>query len=250
MASTNILSVSLKDYKKQIDDLKSSMLSLQKGSDEYKKAAQQAKDMQDKLNSVMKDAKTGADAESNSLNALREQLSQMKAEAANLDVGTEKYKEAAVQIDNLNNKIKEAEEAQGNFSRNVGNYTGSMVDAFSQLGVNISGLKGAFAVATTASGTFSAALTALQKHPIAAALAAIVTVLYTIYSKIKDNETAMNKWEQAMSAFQPFLDLLNTALGYLADGLSTAALWIAEKLPKALDVCSKPLGALVRVVGR
>lgn len=69
MAQEAILSVSLAQYKKEIDELKGSLLGLEKGSDEYQKVLAQVQTMQQKLNDVMYDSKKSVDAAEGSYNA-------------------------------------------------------------------------------------------------------------------------------------------------------------------------------------
>lgn len=118
----NILSISLRDYKKQIDDLKASMLGLKKGSEEYEKIAQEVRDKQAKLNEVLNDSKTTSTAAVNSMAAMKKELKELKAEANQIDVGSNRFKELSQQIYETTEKLKELEAGQGTYSRNVGNY--------------------------------------------------------------------------------------------------------------------------------
>lgn len=249
MASENILSISLKDYKKQIDDLKGSLLGLAKGSDDYQKVLDEVRDKQSKLTEVLNDCKKSAEPAANSMNMLKEQLKQLKQEAGNLDIGSEKFKELSGQILDTTNKLKSLEESQGTFSRNVGNYTGSMIDAFGQMGVNVKGLQGAFQVATEGSKGFSKVLTIIQKHPIVFTLTALVAIFIKIKDAIKGNEEASRKWETAMSAFKPLLDAIQKAIGFLAEKLADAALWFGSKLPKATEFLGKAFGGVIKGIG-
>lgn len=133
MAQTNVLSISLKDYKKQIDSLRGSLLTLQKGSAEYDKVLADIRGKQEKLNQVMADTKGTVAAAENSMNALKAQLKDMKKEAGNLDVGSDRFKELSVQILETTNKLKDLEATQGTFSRNVGNYESALAPLKSQL---------------------------------------------------------------------------------------------------------------------
>ena len=118
----NILSISLREYKKQIDDLKASMLGLKKGSEEYEKIAQEVRDKQAKLNEVLNDSKTTSTAAVNSMAAMKKELKELKAEANQIDVGSNRFKELSQQIYETTEKLKELEAGQGTYSRNVGNY--------------------------------------------------------------------------------------------------------------------------------
>lgn len=68
-----------------------------------------------------------------SLNKLRATLARMKNEAANMDMGSDKYKQMSSDIEQLNAKIMAAEAAMGDHRRNVGNYS----SAFNGLGMQV-----------------------------------------------------------------------------------------------------------------
>lgn len=65
-------------------------------------------------------------AAANSVEAMRAELSLLKNEWKGLDIGSEKFKEITVEINTLNDKIKQAEAATGDFRRNVGNYESAL----------------------------------------------------------------------------------------------------------------------------
>ena len=116
-----ILSVSLKDFKARIDDLKASLLGLEKNSDEYKKTLEQVREMQQKLNDVMYDTKRGTDAAKGSYDSLVQEMSALKKEwrATNDEA---KRNELGKQIDDINSKLKDFDQSIGVHSRNVGDY--------------------------------------------------------------------------------------------------------------------------------
>lgn len=80
-------------------------------------------------NKANKDAAKAVLAHANSLDAMRAKLSQMKAEAGNLDVLSDEYKKLTADIAKLNAEVSKHEQSMGVYGRNVGNYT----SAFSNL---------------------------------------------------------------------------------------------------------------------
>ena len=122
MAQENILSISLKEYRKEIEALKGSLLSLDKESEEYAKTVEEINNRQRKLDEVMKVTSGATSAATNSMASMKEQLKEWKKEANTLDVGSKRFKDLSEKILETTNKLKELEEAQGTFSRNVGNY--------------------------------------------------------------------------------------------------------------------------------
>lgn len=68
----------------------------------------------------------------NTLNGMSAELKDIKKELRNTDMDTEAFKELTERAGELNKKLKKAEEAYGQFGRNVGNYTESVLEALRQ----------------------------------------------------------------------------------------------------------------------
>lgn len=249
MAETNILSISLKQYKQEIDSLKGSLLGLEKGSKEYESVLNEVRDRQSKLNEVLADSKSKGDIAANSMAEMKAQLKEMKEEANNLDVGSERFKELSAEILETTNKLKELEEAQGTFSRNVGNYAGGVISAFDKMGISIGGLKGAFNTATQAGGAFNTILTTLKAHPIMAALTILIGVILKVKDAISNSETASRKWERAMASFQPIIDIFNRLMEQAAIILADVVDWIGKNLPAAMNFAAKVITNFVKIQG-
>lgn len=69
----------------------------------------------------------------NSLKALRAELSAAKDELAGIELGSDAWKQQAVHVKELNDRVSQAEQAYGVYTRNVGNYS----SAFNGLGMSI-----------------------------------------------------------------------------------------------------------------
>lgn len=163
----------------------------------------QLKDEQENYNQLTKAIRTN----SNSLDAQRLQLSKLVKERNALDKSTEKgikeFNTLNQRIKDLNETIKKHEQAGGDFRRNVGNYTNSIVDAAKQInvaGVSVGGLStqlASFANPATAAVGLLTGLTSLYASSTAGAL---------------DLENAQNKVSAAFNisanAFGNFVDSL------------------------------------------
>lgn len=68
----------------------------------------------------------------NTLNGMSAELKDIKKELRNTDMDTNAFKELTDRAGELNEKLKKAEEAYGQFGRNVGNYTQSVLEALRQ----------------------------------------------------------------------------------------------------------------------
>lgn len=65
----------------------------------------------------------------NTLNGMSAELKDIKKELRNTDIDTDDFDKLTEKAAELNEKLKKAEEAYGQFGRNVGNYTQSILDA-------------------------------------------------------------------------------------------------------------------------
>lgn len=92
------------------------------------------KEMKQLEKDIAKGAKTIDGEYTNTLNGLRAQLRDLKAELGklDLDIDADAFEDLTADIKELNDKVKEMEQDYGTFSRNVGNYTDSMVDALNE----------------------------------------------------------------------------------------------------------------------
>ena len=131
----------LKEFKKHIDDLRGTVLSLKEGTADYDKAVQELRSEQQRLNDVMKIGKDYADAEEGSYNHLVNTMAELKkqwrattdeAERANL----------GQKILDINNKLKELDASTGNFQRNVGDYSNAFEEAFKKSLQGLSSVNG------------------------------------------------------------------------------------------------------------
>ena len=119
----------LKDYKKHIDDLRGSLLQLDKTSEEYKTISKEIEAEQAKLNEVMKVGKGITDAAEGSYNQLSQTMSELKKQWKATADEAERA-ELGKQILDINNQLKELDASTGNFQRNVGDYANAFEKAF------------------------------------------------------------------------------------------------------------------------
>lgn len=68
----------------------------------------------------------------NTLNGMSAELKDIKKELRNTDMDDDAFKQLTERAGELNEKLKKAEEAYGQFGRNVGNYTESVLEALRQ----------------------------------------------------------------------------------------------------------------------
>ena len=225
MAETSVLSISLKEYKKSIEDLRSSLLGLENGSEEYNKIVEEIRERQQTLNDVMRAGKAEYDSNANSLNGMKTRLSELKKEFGDLEVGTEKWKQAQSEIESLNEDIGKIEQGMGIFSRNVGNYSSAFVGAINSMGGSvgnlipvISGLKQGFI--------------ALQKVPIVAVIAAIAMALQQLGKAFTSSNENANGLAKAFAPLKAVGDMVTRVFEGIASKLINLFAPIANIISK------------------
>ena len=154
-----------------------------------------------------------------SYNALAKQLRELRKEWKSTNDESQRN-EIGKQMVEINNQLKEMDASVGVFSRNVGNYTNSIIAAFDKVGLGTGNLgkvmNGAFSLATTGANSFKDTLTLIAKHPIIFAITAIVAVFMKLKDAISQNEVLSNKMKVAMSALEPIFNAITKAIDFLA----------------------------------
>lgn len=248
MAEQNIINISLKEYKKQIQDLRSELLGLDKTSTEYAKIADDIRQRQSKLNEVMSVGKGNADALDGSYNALTHQMAELRKQwkATNDEAEREAL---GKQILSLNNQLKGLDASIGNWQRNVGDYSNAFVNAFSQMGVSLGSAAKGFNLATTASAGFKTALDLLKAHPIIAVITLLVAIFLKLKSAISENATLSAKWSKALATFKPIINAIINVVDWLAGILVDLFSIIAENIPKVVKMIGSGAKTITNILG-
>lgn len=254
MASQNVLEITLKGYREETERLTASLLNLEKGSKEYSEVLDQIRERQEKYNQVLGDTRKQSDSNANTIIGLKQKLKELEKEWKTLEKGSKRFKELSAEIKSTRGLIGQLEQDTGNFTRNVGNYAGGFIQAFSAMGMNVSSLQGAFSVATTAAAGFQTALSALSAHPFIAAALVLVGILIKVKDAIADNEELSNRWSEAMAVFEPVLngvkivlDGLANGLVILVEGISKAIVWV-DNINKKFNEWCETLGFAGKVI--
>ena len=248
MAEQNILNITLKEYRKQINDLRSELLNLQKGSAEYAKVADDIRQRQSKLNEVMSVGKGNADALEGSYNALVNQMSELRKQwkATNDEAERDAI---GKQILSINNQLKGMDASIGNYQRNVGDYANAFVSAFDQMGVSLGGAAKGFTLATSASSGFKTALDLLKAHPIIAVITLLVAIFLKLKSAISENATLSAKWSKALATFKPIINAIINVIDWLAGILVDLFSLIAENIPKVVKMIGSGAKTITNILG-
>ncbi len=185
------------------------------------------KDLVKSKQKLVKESKT----ESNSLNALRLRVANLTKERNNLDTSTKegaiRFKELNVQIKANTGQLKEAEQAGGDFRRNVGNYSSELENAIPGL----AGVRTGLVRATAAARAFIAT-------PLGLILAGIALAVSAVAAAFKDSEEGQNKFNKLMGQIGVVLGNLRDLLADFGEGIIEAF----ENPQKAIE----NLGKLIR----
>lgn len=235
-SNTNVLTIdtggaitNLKEFKKHLDDLKGVLLGLEKGTDDYKKVADELRVGQQKLNDVMYEARKNSEAVEGSYDALVAKMRDLKKEwRATAD--ETKRADLGRQILGINDQLKALDASTGNFQRNVGDYKNAFAEVFDKmlgplgkvngtLGVLARDVKGMIPLIKQVSTTATAGLKGIKAAIASTGIGLLVIAV---------GELAAN-WEKV-------LDWVNkniTAQGRLNDAIEKnkqATLELAQKL--------------------
>ena len=74
---------------------------------------------------------------SNTMLGMKQELADLKQAMQTVDVGSDQFTQMTQRANELNEKLKEIEQSYGQFGRNVGNYTNSVIDAFKQISIKV-----------------------------------------------------------------------------------------------------------------
>lgn len=233
------VSITLKDYKAQLEDLKGTLLGLDKDTEEYANTLNEINERQNKLNEVLQVTKTGYIAVDGSLAQMRKTLSDMTKDLNNnYVVGTKAYDEMAKKVKAYADQVKEAEAKQGVFFRNVGNYANSFTQAFQAMGMQApNALK---SVEVGLQGV-QKGMSLLEKHPLIAAISVIVGLIMAVVSVLKKCYDAYASTAEGANRLSQAFSSLN--------GIGVVFQKVMQSIGKAIaDVVIPVFGALAEVI--
>ena len=203
------LRFNIAEYKKALNDAEI-------GTAEYKEALAGLTTNQNALRNAMHastaslaDVSKAAQGIGDSYNALVAQMAKLKEEFRSTN-DVARRNELGAQIDGINTKLKNLDAQQGNFGRNVGNYTKSVVDAFSKMGGSVAGVINPIKAAT-------GALDVMGKTPVVAILGLLATVLMKVVSALNSSEEATNALNKALAPLRALGDAATRTLQALGD---------------------------------
>ena len=124
--------VTIKQLKKQVQELTTLMDNLTAGTREYDETVTELVKVQTQLETAMKAGKSQLSAQEGSYNALSNEMAALK-KVMKATTDEAKRMQLSDKINEINDVLKEMDKAQGVHSRNVGNYEESIVNAYQRI---------------------------------------------------------------------------------------------------------------------
>ena len=225
---------SISDLKDNVKQLKGYLDGATIGTEEYKEALDLLKINQNALKDAMyattgtlKDLTSAATGSSESYNSLVHRMAALKEEfrATNDEV---RRANLGGQINEINQKLKDLDALQGNFQRNVGNYAGSIKDAFGDMSKNVDVFRKSLGSVGGGLNGLKDGMEGISKSPFVATFGILVSLALKMADELKENETAMAAIKKGMDALKPVMDFLSGILENVATFLADIITKVVE----------------------
>lgn len=154
----------------------------------------------------------------NKMAELKREFRSTNDEARRLELGR--------QINDINTKLKEMDALQGNFQRNVGNYS----SAFKGLGDNVDAFKKSLDVTKGGLNGVKGAMDGLAKSPWVATAGLLVSLCMKLADELKKNDKAMEAIKKLMKSLEPIMDFFSQILADVVDFLADIIVKVADFL--------------------
>ena len=236
------------DLKNNIKLLKEQLNDLTIGEKEYKDALKQLeinqtalKDAMHATTASMNDVTRAAKGEGESYNALVRQMAKYKEELRAIDTSTEegarKFKELAADINRVNLRLKDMDAMQGNYQRNVGDYS----QYLSNLHTVVRNLPPSMSAVKHAGDQLDKSFKLMSVNPIIGVITLVAPLVNKIADGLKENEKATAALQKALKALEPVMQFFQAILDKIADGLA----WCVDQLVEMADKSDGTFGKIV-----
>lgn len=176
-----------------------------------------------------------------SYNSLVKQMAAYKAELRTIDTSNEEgmaqFKALAAQVNAVNDKLKELDAMQGNYTRNVGNYQSALdglQNVVKDLPPSMNGVK-------KAGDQLDKSFKLMSVNPIIGVVTLLAPLINKIADGLKDNEKATAALNKALKALEPVGQFFEGLLDKIADALT----WVVDQL---VELAGKSDGVFKKVV--
>ena len=174
-----------------------------------------------------------ADAYSNTMQGMKNHLADLKAAINVTDLGdSDKIKQMTQEANELTNKLKEMEQAYGQYGRNVGNYAEGVAEGLQKVKVNVGGTVREFANAREASRALSNELKtmAINGQQGTKAFKDMQVAVAKLNSDIKDATVSSRAMDNLLDTMQSL-----TAIGQVGQGFSALFGFDDDEIQKSIQ---------------
>ena len=224
------------ELKENIKLLKDELTKAEIGTEEYQTTLDQLKVNQNALKDAMyatsasmEDVAKAATGAGESYNALVHRMAALKEEFRATGDAARRM-ELGQQIKEVNDQLKEMDAMQGNFQRNVGNYTESIKGAFKGLGDQVDAFRKGLKITEGGLNGVKDGMEGIAKSPMVATVSILVSLAVKLAGELKDNEQAMASIKQLMEALKPVTQFFAGIIDKLADLLGDVIAKVTEFL--------------------
>ena len=211
---------------------------LEIGTKEYQDTLEELKVNQNALkdamyatSSSMEDVAKAATGASESYNSLVHRMAALKEEFRATNDAVRRA-ELGQQIKAVNDQLKDLDALQGNFQRNVGNYAGSIKDAFGDMSKNVDVFRKSLGAVGGGLNGLKDGMEGISKSPFVATFGLLVSIAIKLADELKENETAMASIKGLMNSLKPVMDffsgIIQTLAEYLADIIGEVAQFLGS----------------------
>ena len=172
-----------------------------------------------------------ADNYANSMEGIKQKLSDIKKIMQTEDLGSDRFVEMTRTANELNNKLKDIEESYGQFGRNVGNYA-SAAEGFTNLKIQVGNTTREFNNAREASRTLRQELNtmAINGEQGTQAFKDMQVAVAQLNSDIKDATVSSQAMDNLLDTLQSF-----AAIGQVTQGLSALLGFDDSEIEKSIQ---------------
>ena len=227
---------SVADLRENVKALKKVVEEAEIGTKDYQEALSLLKVNQNALkdamyatSSSMEDVAKAATGAGESYNALVHRMAKLKEEFRSTGDAARRM-ELGAQIKEVNDQLKELDALQGNYQRNVGNYTESVKKAFKGMGDQVDALRKSFKVTEGGLNGLKDGMEGFAKSPAIASIGLLVSLVVKLAGELKDNEQAMAAIKKGMEALKPVMDFISGLVEKLAEYLGDVISKVTEFL--------------------
>lgn len=219
-AEEKALRDSTKNMTEATEEQRQELVAIQAAQTEYKRGIQECnKEIQNNIKQ--------SNEQEGSMRSLRAELSNLTKEYDSLS-RTEregaKGQELQDHINKVTTEIKKAEEQTQRYYRNVGNYSGALIDVFGKSGGAVSSMINPVKNVTQG-------LKVMSQTPVIAILGLLATIINKVIDALHGSETSMNAVKQALAPLNAGTTLLTNVFQKLGEGIA----WVVDKLTKFAD---------------